>query len=43
MNPGRIMYAPRNGSARSAFSVLPLTLAHMTRPRSVESVPTPDT
>jgi hypothetical protein len=43
MMPGRIMYAARNGSPRSAFSVRPFTRAHIARPRSVASVPCPDT
>ncbi len=32
-----------SGSASSAFSVRPFTRAHMLRPRSVESVPAPET
>jgi hypothetical protein len=38
MYPGRNMYA-RRGKAGSAFSVLPLTRAHMRRPRSELPLP----
>jgi len=37
------MNAALNPRASSAFSVFPLTRAHMVLPRSVLSVPTPDT
>ena len=43
MKPGRNMYAALNGSFISAFSVAPFTRAHMTLPRSVLSVPAPET
>ncbi|SRR6266404_2619540 len=39
MMPGRKMYAERKGIASKAFSVLPFTRAHITRPRSVLSAP----
>src|SRR6478735_8747805 len=41
MKPGRIAY-PRKGIASRAFSVSPFTLAHITRPCSVLSVPRPE-
>jgi len=37
------MYVALKGSRSSAFSVLPLTRAHMVRPRSVLSAPVPET
>jgi hypothetical protein len=37
------MYAPLKGIRNSAFSVLPFTRAHIMSPRSVLSVPEPDT
>ncbi len=37
------MYAALNGKANNAFSVRPLTRAHMIRPRSLLSVPRPET
>jgi hypothetical protein len=43
MKPGRTTKLARNGSSRSAFSVLPFTRAHITRPRSLLSAPLPDT
>jgi hypothetical protein len=43
MYAGRNMYAALNGIARSAFSVAPLTRAHIVRPFSVLSVPAPVT
>ena len=43
MSPGRTIVTDLKGIARSAFSVLPLTRAHMTRPRSELSAPPPDT
>ena len=42
MNPGRNMYASK-GSPSSAFSVRPLTRAHMDRPPPELSVPAPET
>jgi len=41
--PGRNMLGALKGRASSAFSVRPFTRAHITRPRSLESVPAPDT
>jgi hypothetical protein len=43
MNAGRNMYAALKGSRSSAFSVLPLTRAHIVRPRLVLSVPVAET
>lgn len=42
MKPGRKAY-PLGKVSSTAFSVRPFTRAHMRRPRSVESVPAPDT
>jgi hypothetical protein len=39
----RNMYAALNGICSSGFSVLPFVRAHIMRPRSVLSVPEPDT
>ena len=41
--PGRNMYAALNGIESKAFSVRPFTRAHIARPRSLLSVPCPDT
>ena len=43
MKPGRNMNAALKGMRRSAFSVAPFTRAHIMRPRSVLSVPAPET